>query len=310
MVMTQSEPHDASELDASVMSERRHLLNVGYRLLGSLVEAEDVVQETYVRWYALSPTEQHQVANIGAWLTTVASRICLNLLASARVRREVYVGDWIPEPLPGRREAESHPADSGNVDPADRVVLDESVGMALLVVMDSMTPAERVSFVLHDVFGYPFTEIAHIVGRTPGACRQLASSGRERVRRARHGSPPSQARQADVVRRFTHAWQAKDINALISLLDPDVIATADGGGKAVSFLQPIRGREQVAGAWVELAGRTTGMTLLERQVNGQPGVIAQHSGRTVTVYAFEVLNDRITRIWAIRNPDKLRPWVG
>src|SRR4029077_18473496 len=143
----------------------------------SRAEAEDPVQETYARWYALSRQQQDAIETPGAWLTTVASRICLNLLGSARARRETYVGEWIPEPLP-ERTGQLSGQPGATADPADRVTLDESVSMAFLVVLESMTPAERVAFILHDVFRSPFAEIAEIVGRTPAACRQLASSAR------------------------------------------------------------------------------------------------------------------------------------
>jgi RNA polymerase sigma-70 factor (ECF subfamily) len=290
------------------MSERRQLINLTYRLLGSLAEAEDAVQETYARWYALSRTQQDAIESPGAWLTTVASRICLNVLGSARARRERYVGEWIPEPLPERTEWVSGRPGAA-ADPADRVTLDESVGMAFLVVLEAMTPAQRVAFILHDVFGYSFTEVAGIVGRTPAACRQLASSARRRIRAAHAPAAPS-ARQAGIVRAFRQAWQAKDIDALIGLLDPGATATADGGGLAVTFLDPIEGGEQIAAAWIEIANRATdGMTLLERTVNGQPGLVAQQDGITVTVFAFDVAGDRIKHIWVIRNPDKLRPWT-
>src|ERR1700678_134965 len=229
------------------MSERRQLLNVAYRLLGSLADAEDVVQETYARWYAMSAEQQEAVLSPGAWLTTVASRICLDLLGSARVRRERYVGEWLPEPVPD-------PAQLGGqaADPADRVTLDESVHMAFLVLPDSMTPAQRVAFVLHDVFGYPFAEVAEITGRTPAACRQLASSARRRIREAQAPATPP-APQACIIRAFKQAWEAKDINALISLLDPDATATGDGGGLAITFPSPIEGSEQIARAWIEIA---------------------------------------------------------
>jgi RNA polymerase sigma factor (sigma-70 family) len=293
---------------SAIMSERRQLINLTYRLLGSLAEAEDAVQETYARWYALSRPQQDAIESPGAWLTTVASRICLNVLGSARARRERYVGEWIPEPLPERTEwIGGRPGAAA--DPADRVTLDESVGMAFLVVLEAMTPAQRVAFILHDVFGYSFTEVADIVGRTPAACRQLASSARRRIRAARAPAAPA-ARQAGIVRAFRQAWEAKDIDALIGLLDPGATATADGGGLAVTFVDPIEGGEQIAAAWIEIANRATGgMTLLERTVNGQPGLVAQQDGITVTVFAFDVAGDRIKHIWAIRNPDKLRPWT-
>jgi RNA polymerase sigma-70 factor (ECF subfamily) len=253
--------------------------------------------------------ERQAIASPGAWLTTVASRVCLNLLGSARARRETYVGEWIPEPLPEPAEWSSARPGGSEVDPADRVTLDESVSMAFLVMLDAMTPAERVALILHDVFRYPFAEVAEITGRTPAACRQLASSARRRIGRARAPVPPA-ARPAGVVRAFKSAWEAKDIDAIIGLLDPDATAVADSGGLALAFLHPIEGPEQIARAWIEIADRTPGgMTFLERTVNGQPGLVAQQDGVTVTVFAFDVAGMRIRRIWVIRNPEKLRRWT-
>jgi RNA polymerase sigma-70 factor (ECF subfamily) len=292
-----------------IMSERRQLISLTYRLLGSLAEAEDAVQETYARWYAMSRAEQEAIESPGAWLTTVASRICLNLLASARARRETYVGEWIPEPLPGRMDWITG-LPGASLDPADRVTLDESVSMAFLVVLESMTPAERVALILHDVFRYSFAEVADVTGRTPAACRQLASSARRRVLTAQ-APPPSAARQAGIIRAFKEAWEAKDIGALIGLLDPDATATADGGGIALTFLEPIHGGEQIARAWIEIANNHApgDVTFLERTVNGQPGLVAHQDGRILTVFAFDVADDRIRHIWAIRNPEKLRHWT-
>ena len=294
----------------AAMSERHRLINLAYRLLGSLAEAEDAVQETYARWYALSRQQQQVIENPDAWLTTVASRICLNLLGSARVRRERYVGEWIPEPLPERTEWITGRPSGTTIDPADRVTLDESVSMAFLVVLESLTPAERVALILHDVFGYPFAEVAEVTGRTPATCRQLASSARRRVRASQAPAGPA-AQQAGVVRAFKQAWEAKDIDALIGLLDPDATAIADGGGLATTFLRPIEGGEQIARAWVEIANRTpSNMTFLERAVNGQPGLVAQQDGDTVTVFAFDVAGGRIRHIWVVRNPEKLRAWTN
>jgi len=295
-------------LDA-VMSERRQLINLAYRLLGSLADAEDAVQETYARWYALSPQQQEAIENPAAWLTTVASRICLDLLGSARARRERYVGEWIPEPLPDPGEWPGGRPGGAAADPADRVTLDESVSMAFLIVLDSMTPAERVAFILHDVFGYSFAEVGGIVGRTPAACRQLASSARRRIRAAQPPATPPN-RQAGIVRQFRQAWEAKDINALLGLLDPDATVIADGGGLVAAAPQPIEGAEQIARYVADLAARTPGnFTMLERTVNGQPGLVAQQDGVTVTVFAFDIAGDQITHIWAVRNPEKLRAWT-
>lgn len=298
---------DAGEHRA-VVRERRHLLNVGYRLLGSLTEAEDAVQETYSRWYALSPEEQAAIESPVAWLTTVASRVCLDQLKSARVRRERYVGQWIPEPLPsagpttGRRE----PSDA---DPADRVTLDESVNMALLVVLDTMTPAERVAFILHDVFRYPFAEIGEIVGRSSEACRQLATSARRRVDGSAGIATPL-ADQARIVAAFRRAWEAQDIAALVDLLDPDATVVADGGGRANAARRPITGGPRLARYLAELArkGGALGLKVVETTVNGRPGLAGHIDGETVVVLAFAVEGDRIRNLWAVANPEKLVPW--
>jgi RNA polymerase sigma-70 factor, ECF subfamily len=297
---------------SAIMSERRQLINLAYRLLGSLTEAEDAVQETYARWYAMSQAQQEAIESPGAWLTTVASRICLDLLGSARARRERYMGEWIPEPLPEPAEwLTGRPGRTTTVDPADRVTLDESVNMAFLVVLESMTPAERVAFILHDVLRYSFGEVAEMVGRTPAACRQLASSARRRIRAAQTPAVPS-ARHAGIVKDFKHAWEANDIHALIGLLDPDATAIADGGGLASAAPRPIEGAEQIARYYVDLASRIpSDLIILERTVNGRPGLVAQQKhGVTMTVFAFDVAGDRIKHIWAVRNPDKLRPWTA
>ncbi|WP_043624099.1 RNA polymerase sigma factor SigJ [Nonomuraea candida] len=314
---TRPEPGD--DLSA-IMGERRRLLNLAYRLLGSLAEAEDVVQETYARWYAMSPDQREAIESPGGWLTKVAGRICLDLLGSARARRERYVGQWIPEPLPGRTEWVS--ARPG-ADPADRVTLDESVNMAFLVVLESMTPAERVAFILHDVFRYSFAEVAEVVGRSPAACRQLASSARRRIRAAQAPATTSTtatatattrtaatAQRAAVVRAFKQAWESSDIGALIGLLDPGATATGDGGGLVTAVPRPLEGAEEVARFFAaRRPGAGSGLTLVECTVNGQPGLVGRQDGVAVTVMAFDIADDRITRIWAVLNPDKLRPWT-
>jgi RNA polymerase sigma factor (sigma-70 family) len=305
--MTGGDRPDAG-LDA-IISERRQLIGLAYRLLGSLAEAEDAVQETYARWYAMTGQERDAIASPGAWLSKVASRICLNVLGSARARREAYVGEWIPEPLPEREEWTAGRPGSITMDPADRVTLDESVSMAFLVMLESMTPAERVAFVLHDVFRYSFTEVAGVVGRTPAACRQLASSARRRVRAGRPPATPA-PRQADIVRDFRLAWEAKDIDALVSLLDPGATAIADGGGLVGAVAYPVEGVERIARGCVDFASQATGLKILERTVNGQPGLVGQQDGVTVAVVAFDIADGRITNIWAVLNPEKLRPWAA
>lgn len=283
--------------------ERGRLINVAYRLLGSLAEAEDAVQEAFARWYALPRSRRDEIVSPGAWLTTVTGRICLDVLGSARVRRERYVGAWLPDPLPDPVER----GDGRGSDLADRMVLDESVTMAFLVVLETMTPAERVSFVLHDVFRYPFAEIAAVLGRTPAACKQLAASARRRVPDA--GAPVAADARADVVRRVKEAWENKDIAALVDLLDPSAVMTADGGGLAGAALRPVEGDARIASYMVAIADRAPGLELLERSVNGAPGLVALRGGVVLTVASFDVTEGRVARIWVVRNPEKLRPWV-
>jgi RNA polymerase sigma factor (sigma-70 family) len=291
-----------------IMAERRQLINLAYRLLGSLSEAEDAVQETYARWYSMSGPEQEAIASPGAWLSTVASRICLNVLGSARARRETYVGEWIPEPLPEPTEWVAGRSGGTTIDPADRVTLDESVNMAFLVVLESMTPAERVAFILHDVFRYPFAEVAEIVGRTSGACRQLASSARRRIAASATPVTPTAGR-ARIVKSFKQAWEAQDIDALIRLLDPDARAIADSGGFANALADSIEGGEQIARVCIDFIDRARGLTVLERTVNGQPGLVAQRDGVTAAVLAFDIADDQIKDMWVILNPEKLRHWI-
>ncbi|MEV5686356.1 RNA polymerase sigma factor SigJ [Streptomyces sp. NPDC052164] len=287
-----------------IAGERRQLINVAYRLLGSLAESEDAVQEAYARWYALPRSRQDEIVSPGAWLTTVTGRICLDVLGSARARRERYVGAWLPDPLPDHAEWEH----GHGTDPADQLVLDESVTMAFLVVLESMTPAERVAFVLHDVFRYPFAEIADVLGRTPAACKQLAASARRRVRVGR--TPATAAGQADTVRQVKEAWETKDIAALVDLLDPAAVMTADGGGMVGTVLRPVEGGARIARYMVAIADKAPGLELLERSVNGVPGLVARRAGAVMTVASFEVADGRVTRIWAVRNPEKLGPWCG
>jgi RNA polymerase sigma-70 factor, ECF subfamily len=216
------------------------------------------------------------------------------------VRPQPAADPDLPEPV----------ADPGESDPEHEAVLADTIGLALLVVLDALSPAERVAFVLHDVFRYPFAEVAEIVGRTPAACRQLASSARRRLDASPAPETPS-AQRADIVRSFRQAWAAKDINALIGLLDPAATASGDGGGLATASPRPVDGGEPIARYFVALAmNAPDNLTILERTVNGQPGLVAQQDGVTVGVLAFDIAGDRIKRIWAVLNPEKLRPWTA
>ncbi|MFC5184203.1 RNA polymerase sigma factor SigJ [Actinomadura harenae] len=296
-------------LDA-LMSERRHLISLAYRLLGSLADAEDVVQETYTRWYAQPRERQDAIGNPAAWLTRVAGRICLDVLGSARARRESYVGAWLPEPVPGRIDGRPGEGGGGAVaDPAERVTLDESITMAFLVVLESTTPAERVAFVLHDVFRYPFAEVAEIVGRTPAACRQLAVSARRRLDAARTSAAPS-AQSARVVRDLKRAWETKDIGALVAVLAPDAVAVGDGGGVVSALLEPVEGAEAIARHLVRVLDLAPGMEVLERTVNARPGLVVRHEGAIAAVFTFGFEDGRVRHLWGVRNPEKLRPWTA
>ena len=292
-----------------IAGERRQLINIAYRLLGSVTEAEDAVQDAFARWYGLPRSRQEEILSPGAWLTTVTSRICLDLLGSARARRERYVGAWLPEPLPDRAEWDhtGGAASAEPADPADQIVLDESVTMAFLVVLESMTPAERVAFILHDVFRYPFADIADVLGRTPAAAKQLAASARRRVSVAR--APVTATGQADVVRQVKEAWETKDIATLVGLLDPAAVMTADGGGMVGTVLRPVEGGARIAQYMVAIADKAPGLELVERSVNGAPGLVAQRAGVIATVASFDISDERVTRIWVVRNPEKLRPWA-
>ncbi|MEE1786075.1 RNA polymerase sigma factor SigJ [Streptomyces sp. SP17BM10] len=284
-----------------IAGERRHLVNIAYRLLGSLAEAEEAVQEAFARWYALPKARRDEILSPGAWLTTVTGRTCLDVLGSARARRERYVGAWLPEPLPDRPQRES-----AHESVVDQIVQDESVAMAFLVVLESMTPAERVAFVLHDVFRYPFAEIAGVLDRTPAACKQLAASARRRVSTA---PAPTTAGRQDTVRRLKKAWEDKDVPALVAVLDPAAVMTADGGGLVGAVLRPVEGGARIAQYMVSIADKAPGLELLERSVNGVPGLVARRDGVVVTVAAFDVADGRVTRIWAVRTPEKLGSWA-
>ena len=283
--------------------DRTMLINVAYRLLGSMADAEDVAQETYLRWYRLSEAERDAIRTPAAWCVRVATRVCLDILSSARHRREQYVGPWLPEPVPGQRFDTSNPS----TDPADLIVIDDLVTMAMLVVLDSMTPAERVSFVLSDVLRFPFSEIGAILGRSEAACRQLAVSARRRLEPARQCSRDAK-RHSDTTIALTRALQRGDIEALIALLDPTVIVTNDGGGTVRAALRPIVGADRVIRYLTGVRRREADVDTSVVNVNGQAGLRMQRNGATIAVAAVEVREGLITQLWVVRNPEKLTCW--
>jgi RNA polymerase sigma factor (sigma-70 family) len=288
-------------------SDRPLLMSVCYRLVGAISEAEDAVQEAYARWYALSDEARNEIGSSTAWLVTTASRICLDILGSARVARAAYVGEWLPEPISDAAHWTTLTPSREHTDPAERLTIDESVSMALLVVLETMTPAERVAFVLHDVFGYPYDEIGVIVGRSSPACRQLASSARRRVRESR---PALQAAPEHdrVVSAFKSAWDTGELVALIALLDPESTAITDGGGLVSAAIDPIRGPAAIATFLLDVRRREPDLELSSAVVNGQHGLVVSAHGHTLAVIAITVKNERIHTLWALRNPHKLRAW--
>ena len=272
---------------------RPRLLRLAYSQLGDLGEAEDVVQEA---WLRLERTGAESIKDLDAWLTTVVGRLALDTLRSARARREEYVGPWLPEPV----------VSSGAEDPADRVTLDESVSYALLALLEQLSPAERTAFVLHDVFDMPFGDVAEVVGRTPEAVRQLASRARRHVARQRPRFEASADEHDRAVRAFAHAVQEGDLDGLVAVLDPDVVWTSDGGGRAIAARKPLRGAARVARAWVALRRRAIGRTATPIELNGRLGLLLAGADGDRSVLSFVVDGGRIARIDVVRNPEKLR----
>jgi RNA polymerase sigma-70 factor (ECF subfamily) len=268
---------------------RPRLLRLAYSELGDVGEAEDVVQEA---WLRLDRSDVDVIENLEGWLTRVVARLALDRLRSARARRESYVGPWLPEPV-------------ASDDPADRVTLDESVSYALLTVLEQLSPAERTAFLLHDVFDMPFDEVADVVGRTPEAVRQLASRARRHVQRDRPRFAASRAQHDRAVRAFAGAVTGGDLERLVAVLDPDVVWTSDGGGRATALRRPLHGGARVARAWVALSPKFVHEPI-EITLNGELGLVLPSRDGLRAALSFVVSDGRITRIDSIRNPEKLR----
>jgi len=272
--------------------QRPHLRGVAYRMLGSITEADDAVQEAWVR---LDRSDPGGNDDLRGWLTVVVGRICLDMLRSRRSRREDYAGTWLPEPIV------SGPPDEN---PEHQAVLADSVGLALLVVLETLTPSERLAFVLHDVFAVPFEEIADVVGKTPAATRQLASRARRRVREGAPSPDADLAVQRRVVDAFLAAARAGDFDALLRVLDPDVVFRMDGGGAGRLARPPIVGAGAVANELLS-AGASFAPLAERAMVNGGPGVIIRAAGKPRYVIGFTVANGRIAAIDLIGDPAKV-----
>ena len=277
---------------AQFEKQRPQLRGVAYRMLGSLSEADDAVQEA---WLRLNRSDTEAVSNLGGWLTTVVARVSLDMLRARRSRREDYAGELLPEPVI---------SDGDESDPEHEALLSDSVGLALQVVLDTLTPAERLAFVLHDMFGVTFDEIAPIVDRSPEAARKLASRARQRVRGAAPTPDADLARQREVVNAFLAAARAGNFDALLEVLDPDVVLRVDAGAAFPGQPPLVRGARQVAVQARNFARLAS--SARPALVNGAAGIVVAPRGRTVTVAGFTVVNGRIVEIDLIADPERLR----
>lgn len=285
--------------DAKIFAELRPLLfSIAYRMLGSITDAEDAVQEAFLRW-----SKAEEVESPKAYLTSVVTRLCIDQLRSARARRESYVGPWLPDPV---LTAEGPLAS----DAADRMELLDSLSMAFLVLLESLTPVERAVFLLREVFGYDYTEVAEIVGRTETNCRQIALRARKQIEARRPRFEASPRRRQELTASFLRASEAGDLEGLMSLLSDDIVLWSDGGGKVQAARKPIRGVSNVARVVIGLLRKGEGkLEVTPAEVNGQPGFVVSTVNERIGAVALDVADGdepRVTGIRIVVNPDKLK----
>ncbi|HEX7085771.1 MAG TPA: sigma-70 family RNA polymerase sigma factor [Vicinamibacterales bacterium] len=269
---------------------RPRLVRLAYRMLGSVADAEDVVQDAWARWLR---TDRNAVREPAALLRTIVVRLCLNELKSARRRRETYLGPWLPEPL---------------VEDADADATDD-ITLPLMLVLERLSPLERAAFLLHDVFGISFDEVAEAIGREPAACRKLASRAREHVRAARPRFTVSKERGLEIARAFFAASRQGDLDTLRSLLAEDVVACSDGGGRIAASPQPVTGIDDVLARHAELArefAQSPSVLVRYALIDGLPGFITIERGGIVQTTALQIEEDRVVGIFVVRNPEKVR----
>jgi RNA polymerase sigma-70 factor, ECF subfamily len=271
---------------------RPSLFGVAYRMLGSVTEAEDVVQEAFVRW---SGGGHGEVDNPSAYLTTVVTRLCIDYLRSARVRRETYKGPWLPEPI-----------ESEAPGPGESAELADSLSLAFLVLLEELQPVERAAFLLHDVFDYPYDQIASMVDRSQEACRQMVSRARRSIAARRHRFDADRAHGRELTRRFLLACSTGDLDGLLAMLADDVTVWTDGGGKVRAALRPIVGPHRSARFLMTTASRLPpGVSGRELELNGQPGVVFEVDGVVTIALTIDVLGGRVACVRVVTNPDKL-----
>lgn len=273
-----------------------------FRMLGAVADAEDAVQEAFVRWFRLSDAEKTAIASPGAWLMRVTGRICLDVLGSARVRRERYVGEWLPEPVPSTSSIARLSAD-----PLESVAEAEGVSQALLMVLETLTPAERVAFVLHEAFAVPFTEVARVLDRSPAATRQLAVSARRHIGERRRAAVPRERHDA-LVAAFADAAASGDLERLIGVLDPAVVLRSDGGGIVSAALRPVRGADHVARFLLGIARKQPDARYEAAPTGDGIALVARVAAEAIAVLSFATDGERITDVWVMRNPAKLGQW--
>jgi RNA polymerase sigma-70 factor (ECF subfamily) len=271
---------------------RSSLFGVAYRMLGSATEAEDVLQEAYVRW---SRRAGDAVSAPSSYLTTIVTRLCIDQLRSARARRESYKGPWLPEPV-----VVDVP------EPGESAEIADSLSLAFLVLLEELQPVERAAFLLHDVFGYPYEEISGIVDRTEASCRQLVSRARRRVDAPRRRFDADHAHGRELTRRFLVACGTGDLEGLLSLLADDVVVWTDGGGKVRAALRPVTGPHRAARFLLSVSARTpAGVATREVDLNGRPGVVFETEGRVSIALTLDIADDHVVAVRVVTNPDKL-----
>ena len=283
---------DGDLLAQTFEAQRTRLKNIAHRMLGSSVEADDAVQET---WLRLARSDTRGVANIAGWLTTVISRVCLDMLRARAARREDSLEVHLPDPVIGRDDSAG---------PEQQVLLADSIGLALLVVLDTLSPTERLAFVLHDVFAVPFDDIGLILERSPAAAKQLASRARRRLGAAGPAAEIDHARARQLVDAFLAAAQSGDFDGLLAVLDPDVVLRADAGSGPLGPSQLVRGSRAVAGQALRFA--PIGRNARRASVNGSPGLIAVQNGRPIAVLGVRIRQDKIIGIDILADPERLR----
>ncbi|WP_104165374.1 RNA polymerase subunit sigma-24 [Cryobacterium sp. N22] len=296
--MTSGEP--ASD---ALSAERPRLLDIALRILGSIAEADRAVERTFTLWREAPAAERDAGVSLRDQLTEILARTCVDALRQARLDRGQYVGDWLPEPLPHL----GAPRTPGGTDPVDRISLDESLNMLLLVVLESLTPEARVAFILHDVFGVPFGGIADVVGRSPEATRELARSARREIHHRREHDAPGERHRA-LVLDFLAGCAAQDEAQVRSRLHPDIAVIIDGGGKVSAAPSPTRGVEQAARLLIRVISGVPALAVTEQSVNGQAGLVFRRDQRVVGVMSVSVRTGTIRDVWIVLNPDKLRHW--